>query len=99
MDGNVGPPGLPGTPGPRGPQGEEGKRGVVGERGSPGPPGPPGEGMGFDMAALSAMMGQGNTKVRVIIMANVYETQQEYLFTQPSITLHANFKLRIFKIM
>merc|ERR1719249_418424 len=62
IDGSVGPPGLMGMPGPRGPQGEEGKRGPPGELGPPGPPGPPGESSGFDMAALTAMMGQGSSK-------------------------------------
>merc|ERR1719357_1521482 len=54
--------GNPGPTGPRGSQGEEGKRGPPGELGPPGPPGPPGESSGFDMAALTAMMGQGSSK-------------------------------------
>jgi len=62
MDGAVGPMGNPGPTGPRGMQGEEGKRGASGELGPPGPPGPPGESSGFDMAALTAMMGQGSSK-------------------------------------
>merc|ERR1711988_466133 len=56
LDGGVGAMGNPGPMGPRGMQGEEGKRGP------PGPPGPAGESSGFDMAALSAMMGQGSSK-------------------------------------
>ena len=62
LDGAVGPMGNPGPTGPRGMQGEEGKRGASGEMGPPGPPGPPGESSGFDMAALTAMMGQGSSK-------------------------------------
>merc|ERR1711915_769776 len=62
LDGAVGPMGNPGPTGPRGSQGEEGKRGPPGELGPPGPPGPPGESSGFDMAALTAMMGQGSSK-------------------------------------
>jgi len=62
MDGDAGLPGLIGPSGPRGPQGEEGKRGPPGERGLPGPPGPPGESTGYDMAAIAAALGQGNTK-------------------------------------
>ena len=62
LDGQAGMMGNPGPVGPRGLQGEEGKRGPPGELGAPGPPGPPGEGSGFDMAALSAMMGQGSSK-------------------------------------
>jgi collagen type II alpha len=30
--------------------------------GPPGPPGPPGESMGYDAAALSALLGQGTSK-------------------------------------
>merc|ERR1712154_403147 len=62
LDGGVGAMGNPGPMGPRGMQGEEGKRGAPGELGAPGPPGPAGESSGFDMAALSAMMGQGSSK-------------------------------------
>merc|ERR1719445_2532642 len=62
LDGAAGMMGNPGPMGPRGLQGEEGKRGAPGELGPPGPPGPAGESSGFDMAALSAMMGQGSSK-------------------------------------
>lgn len=62
LDGAAGMMGNPGPMGPRGLQGEEGKRGSPGELGPPGPPGPSGESSGFDMAALSAMMGQGSSK-------------------------------------
>lgn len=63
MDGVSGPMGMDGPPGPRGQSGEEGKRGPPGERGMPGPPGPPGESIGYDAAALAALLGQGNSKV------------------------------------
>jgi collagen type II alpha len=63
-DGNPGTPGLPGPPGQRGPPGEEGRHGQPGSPGPPGPPGPPGESIGYDAAALAALLGQGQTKVR-----------------------------------
>ena len=61
-DGGLGPQGIMGPPGPRGPSGEEGKYGPVGAPGPPGPPGPPGESMGYDAAALAALLGQGQSK-------------------------------------
>lgn len=62
-DGNPGTAGLPGPPGQRGPPGEEGRHGQPGNPGPPGPPGPPGEQLGYDAAALAALLGQGQTKV------------------------------------
>lgn len=62
-DGNPGPPGLSGPPGPRGPAGEGGKDGAPGGPGPPGPPGPAGEPLGYDAAALAALLSQGTSKV------------------------------------
>merc|ERR1712157_267347 len=62
MPGENGKNGEPGAPGSRGPPGLDGQAGMMGNPGPAGPPGPPGEGSGFDMAALSAMMGQGSSK-------------------------------------
>ena len=64
-DGSPGSQGLQGQMGPRGTPGNEGKPGPMGQSGPPGPPGPPGEGLGYDAAALAALLGQGsmgNTK-------------------------------------
>ncbi|CAG2065472.1 unnamed protein product, partial [Timema podura] len=61
-DGNPGAQGFSGPPGPRGPQGEEGRPGQPGSSGPPGPPGPPGDNLGYDAAALSALLGQGQNK-------------------------------------
>jgi collagen type II alpha len=58
-DGNPGPPGLTGSQGFRGPIGNDGKTGPRGEPGPPGPPGPPGDSIGYDAAALAAILGQG----------------------------------------
>jgi len=43
--------------------GEAGKMGLTGAVGPPGPPGPPGESLGYDAAALAALLGQGQSKV------------------------------------
>merc|ERR1711915_296969 len=61
-DGGPGVQGIMGPPGPRGPSGEEGKSGPLGPPGPAGPPGPPGESMGYDAAALAALLGQGQSK-------------------------------------
>lgn len=61
-DGNPGPQGQPGQPGPRGYSGSDGKPGPMGSPGPAGPPGPPGETLGYDIAALTALLGQGQTK-------------------------------------
>ena len=61
-DGSSGPQGIMGPPGPRGNAGEPGKSGPPGAPGPAGPPGPPGESMGYDAAALAAILGQGNSK-------------------------------------
>lgn len=61
-DGGIGPQGIMGPPGQRGPGGEEGKSGPSGSPGPAGPPGPPGESMGYDAAALAALLGQGQSK-------------------------------------
>lgn len=61
-DGNPGPIGPPGQPGPRGYNGGDGKPGPIGAAGPPGPPGPPGESVGYDVAALTALLNQGQTK-------------------------------------
>merc|ERR1719431_380197 len=58
----LGPQGIMGPPGQRGPSGEEGRPGTPGTAGLQGPPGPPGESMGYDAAALAALLGQGQTK-------------------------------------
>lgn len=60
-DGSVGPIGLSGPPGGRGPSGNDGRPGPVGPAGPPGPPGPPGESIGYDAAALAALLGQAGT--------------------------------------
>lgn len=59
-DGNPGPPGPVGSQGPRGSPGSDGKYGLRGEPGPPGPPGPPGESIGYDTAALAAILAQGS---------------------------------------
>lgn len=46
-----------GLPGERGSDGEPGASGL------PGPPGPPGEALAYDMAALTALLSQGHSKV------------------------------------
>lgn len=61
--GNTGPPGILGLPGPRGQTGESGRDGPPGPSGPAGPPGPPGPGFQYDIAALSALMSQGQVKV------------------------------------
>lgn len=61
--GNTGPPGILGLPGPRGQTGESGRDGPPGPAGPAGPPGPPGPGFQYDIAALSALMSQGQVKV------------------------------------
>lgn len=61
-DGNPGPQGPSGPPGPRGVSGEEGRPGPMGPAGPPGPPGPPGDSMGYDAAALAAMLAQGQSQ-------------------------------------
>lgn len=62
-DGNPGPPGVPGQQGPRGLSGNEGKYGPPGAQGPAGPPGPPGETLGYDAAAIAALLQQqGQTK-------------------------------------
>lgn len=64
-DGSPGQPGPPGPPGARGNQGNDGKPGGPGSPGPAGPPGPPGESMGYDTAALAALLNHGqmsNTK-------------------------------------
>ncbi|XP_046811584.1 collagen alpha-2(I) chain-like [Lucilia cuprina] len=61
-DGNPGPAGQAGPPGPRGYNGNDGKPGPMGPAGPPGPPGPPGETLGYDVAALTALLNQGQTK-------------------------------------
>lgn len=64
-DGNPGQPGPPGVQGLRGLQGNDGKPGPVGDSGPPGPPGSPGETVGYDTAALAALLNHGqmsNTK-------------------------------------
>lgn len=43
--------------------GERGIDGTPGAPGSPGPPGPPGEALAYDMAALTALLTQGHSKV------------------------------------
>lgn len=56
---------MAGIVGPRGPPGNDGKLGPMGPAGPPGPPGPPGDGIGYDAAALAALLGHGqmsNTK-------------------------------------
>lgn len=58
-DGNPGPQGLSGPPGNRGSPGSDGKTGGLGNPGPPGPPGPPGDSIGYDAAALAAILGQG----------------------------------------
>lgn len=60
----MGPPGPIGPTGPRGMPGEPGKPGLPGPSGPPGPPGPPGESLGYDAAALAALMGNGQAKVQ-----------------------------------
>lgn len=55
-DGIPGPAGHSGPPGPRGATGNDGKPGTPGQIGPAGPPGPPGEGIGYDVAALTAML-------------------------------------------
>merc|ERR1719244_70314 len=59
VPGVAGPPGPVGEPGPKGPPGRDGGPGV---QGIMGPPGPPGESMGYDAAALAALLGQGQSK-------------------------------------
>lgn len=58
-DGSPGPQGILGIAGPRGSPGNDGKPGPVGPAGPPGPPGPPGDGIGYDAAALAALLGHG----------------------------------------
>lgn len=74
-DGSPGPQGIMGPPGPRGPSGEPGKAGPPGSPGPAGPPGPPGESMGYDAAALAAILGQGQTKVRYTIFYSEFKSQ------------------------
>ena len=61
-DGNPGQPGPPGPVGSRGYSGNDGKPGLMGQAGPPGPPGPPGESLGYDAAALAALLNQRQTK-------------------------------------
>lgn len=64
-DGNPGQAGAPGSPGTRGLQGNDGKPGPPGGVGPMGPAGPPGESVGYDTAALAALLNHGqmsNTK-------------------------------------
>ncbi len=72
-DGSSGPQGIMGPPGPRGSTGEPGKAGPPGSPGPSGPPGPPGESMGYDAAALAAILGQGQTKVCKLETRKVFE--------------------------
>lgn len=44
--------------------GDRGVDGTPGTPGLPGPPGPPGEALAYDMAALTALLTQGHTKVK-----------------------------------
>lgn len=46
--------------------GERGTDGESGAPGLPGPPGPPGEALAYDMAALTALLSQGHSKVMSI---------------------------------
>lgn len=65
-----GPAGPTGAPGPRGSPGDQGRPGAPGVPGSAGPPGPPGEPLGYDAAALAAILAQGQTKVHDIVIIN-----------------------------
>lgn len=61
-DGQPGAPGGLGAPGVRGPPGSDGRPGSPGAPGPPGPPGPSAEPLGYDTAALAALLQSGSTK-------------------------------------